>query len=115
MSWPTTLPRLALTEGYTEEMPDASYRTEPASGAGKSRPRPDAPPARLRFSQKMTSEQWDIFNVFYYRDLQNGSLAFSEFNPRSGLYQNFMIVGPRTAVHIGGRNYRVSFTLEVQP
>jgi len=115
MAWPATIPALNLTDGYQENLGDASYRSQTDSGPGKTRPRPDAPNDQLSFSQVYDSSDVDDLVTYYGTTLNNGSATFTENHPRTGTSKTFRFVSPPQFAHISGPLYRATFTLEVMP
>ena len=115
MPWPATIPFLTLTENYREDFPDGAFRTPMDGGAAKTRPNPNYDTIKIPFSQRMSSDQFETLKTFYFDELQNGSLSFSEFHPRTGDNESFKFVGGLQIGNLGGRYYQVSFTLEILP
>lgn len=112
MPWPAELPELAITQSYSENVPSASYRTPMDSGPGKTRPRPDYPNRTIPFEQMLTDAQLLVFEEFYFDELSNGALSFTEFSPRTGISTTYRFFEGFSHSH-NGRYWHTRFTLEV--
>lgn len=114
MPWPAELPELSITFSYGEDVPAGFYKTQTDSGAGKRRPRPDAPNRVVPFEQLLTHIQLIAFETFYEDELAHGALSFTEFSPRTGIITTYAFEGG-FSLSYDGTYWRTRFRLEVLP
>lgn len=111
MPWPAELPELTVTFSYGEDVPAGFHKTPMDSGPGKTRPRPDSPNRVIPFEQMLTLQQVTIFEKFYWAELSNGALPFTDFSPRTGISTTYRFEGGYSH-HYEGKFWRLRFRLE---
>lgn len=118
ITWPSTLPTLATSDGYRETQRSSTIRSETDTGPPKQRNRHTAFIKQYQLTFQMTSAQLDTFWVFYRETLGNGALSFYSLpEPRTGLAIHARIdtSNAPTVTRQGYDTFLVAFTLEVLP
>ena len=91
--WPSTLPQVALLDGYGETFPDTIYRSPMEFGPAKSRRRTSAGIRHISWPIILTSAELDILYDFYNDTLLGGNIPFEHYHPRNneGLERNLLL------------------------
>ena len=114
-AWDATLPALNHTQGYEEQLGEATIRTSMETGADKTRTSPTAKPDTIPFEQILTTAQVATFKTFFRTTTKGGALAFTSTHPQEQVSKSFRFVGAPRIRHLGGSLYLSSFQLEVLP
>lgn len=119
VSWPATLPpmRFIATE-YNETAPDNRVVSEMDEGPAKMRRQGTAKPRRLAGTFLFTGPQLEIFEGFYQQDLEDGTLRFEHYRPRSNSLVEMRFVGDPYEITVYDVNldtWRVDVEVEVLP
>lgn len=114
-SWPTSLPQLALLEGYQEQGVDNIIRSTVDQGPEITRPKYTATPVDMTVSLVLTSAQCDALDSFYDATLNYGSAAFDWLHPRTGAAVSLHFRARPGYQGIGAGYFRTSLSLRQWP
>jgi hypothetical protein len=113
--WPSTLPQKPLVDGYGEDFPENTIRTEMEVGPAKLRRRSTAAPKKITISFLMTQIQVATFETFFNTTLSSGSLPFDWAHPRTGVTESFRFMKPPQIRPASGLLWKVALELEELP
>lgn len=114
-SWPTSLPQLALLEGYQEQAVDITLRSSVDVGPEKTRPRYTAAPVDFSVSLVLTSTQADALDAFYDSTLDFGTAPFDWQHPRTLAAASLTFRARPGYQALGGGLFRTSLSLRQWP
>lgn len=114
-SWPTSLPQLALLDGYQEQAVDNVIRSSVDQGPEITRPKYPATPVDFTFSLVLTSVQCTALDAFYDATLNFGTAAFDWLHPRTGVAASLTFRAPPGYQGVGGGYFRTTLALRVWP
>ncbi|KKN90083.1 hypothetical protein LCGC14_0231960 [marine sediment metagenome] len=114
-AWPANLPQNPLLEGYQEQAPNLSIRTQMDSGPAKVRKRFTSGVRSLVWNFILGSTEVDNLDAFYLTTIEGGSLSFTHTDPRTGTTGvSYRIVEAPTYVTFSNR-FKTSLKLEMLP
>jgi hypothetical protein len=115
-SWPSSLPKAPLLEGYGESPPDLILRSQTDVGWARTRRRASAGPTRITATYAMTGAQLAIFEGFVAGDIGERTLAFDWPHPRTGQTVSVRMTAiPQITPAPGADRWRVGVSLETMP
>jgi hypothetical protein len=112
--WPTTLPQLFSSEGFTETPPNTTVATEMDVGPKKIRRRSTVGVSTYSGKMLLTQAQTTIFDTFYRTTTHSGSLSFMFSHPRTAVSTEMWFATGKTPSYgnANGVNAWASFELE---
>lgn len=113
ITWPMSLPRCPLIEGYNESPQDSKLSSMPDQGAAKIRRRFTSTPTNVTEQYSLTREQINSFISFYENDLEGGVNRFSKYNPTLNTYKIYRFA-PGSVYQFEANGVRYNLTLELQ-
>ncbi|MGR3495228.1 hypothetical protein [Citreimonas sp.] len=118
--WPSTVPWINL--GFTIQPQDGTIRTPMSAGPAKQRPRFSAFARAISAEAVMSDTEFAALETFYYDTLAQGSLTFTQKDPRTGNDATWRFTGPIEAAALRSEGgtlkadvWRVSLPLEILP
>jgi hypothetical protein len=93
-AWPGTLPQLVAVDGYSEEPPSVTARTQMDAGPDKVRRRTTVGIRPLAVQLDLTKTQVETLDVFFVTTLKGGSLPFDWVDPRNQTAHSLRFVRP---------------------
>ena len=115
ISWPSSLPQQLLTDGFEEQPPDLTVRTEPDEGPDKLRRWGTGNIRPVQGQQLMNGTQVQDLDDFYLTTTKAGTLRFNWDDPRGGSSVEMRFTERPTYAALGGDLYRVQLRLEIMP
>lgn len=113
--WPTSLQQFFSEENFGFTIGDTTVVSDNDIGPKKRRRRFSRSVDRMTASIFLTTAQYSVFRSFFDTTLAGGVLAFEFPHPITGVLTEFKFEPEPQIVSLGGGQFRVSFTLEVQP
>jgi len=115
--WPEQLPESPNQDGFSEQMEKQVIRTKMEAGRPKVRKRYDAATRHYDVNWLLTRSQLDIFEDFFYNDLNGGANKFLMKDMRSEeLVEYRFKIPPRpNLINVGGDAWEVQAELERLP
>ena len=110
-TWPTTLPQLPQSRGYSEDVDYGRLDFKPSTGDTKSRRRYSRETLRLSFNLLLTDSQVTILLDFFSNDLNEGITKFDWKHPRTQEVADFMFAEKPSIRNIGYNKYIASINL----
>lgn len=114
-TWPVALQTLVNEEGFGLKMADTVLRSDMDIGPAKIRRRYTKGVETLTVSINLDTDQYDLFNDFFYTTLNGGAKTFNYTHPITQDSQEFRFVGSPDIRSLGGGNFRASMTWEILP
>src|SRR5581483_12511329 len=113
--WPLELPALPLHDGYQQQAPDVTVRTEFDAGPAQVRRRASTGVRQFSLQFILDNDEIAVLEAFYYNTLEGGALAFDYAHPRTGVTGEFRFLSPPSYQPVTPEDYRVAFQLELLP
>jgi hypothetical protein len=113
--WPTSLQQFFSEEGFGLTIGNTTIVSDNDIGPKKRRRRFSRSIDRMTASIFLTTAQYNTFRTFFDTTLAGGVLPFEFLHPVTGVLTDFKFEPEPQVVSLGGGQYRVSFSLEVQP
>lgn len=115
VQWPTTLQQLVSEANFGLNYGDTVLRSTMDVGPVKTRNRYTKRIDSFSTSIYLTTAQYTTFDNFYTTSLVNGTLAFEFNHPITQALSEFKFSGTPRISSIGGGNFTVAMTWELQP
>ena len=112
-NWPSSLPSMPLSDGFSEIVPDNIIRTNMDTGASKIRRRTTASPRLLNVSYLLSKADINVLDDFYLTTLKSGSLIFSYNHPRTNISENVRFLKKPEYISTNGEYFKVNISLEI--
>jgi hypothetical protein len=113
--WPTSLQQFFSEDNFGITIGNTTIISENEIGPKKRRRRFSKSIDKMTASILLNTAQFTVFRNFFDTTLAGGVLAFEFNHPITGILTEFKFEPEPQIVSIGGGQFRVSFTLEVQP
>lgn len=115
-SWPSTLPQVVLSDGFSQTIGDGRVRAKPDVGPALVRRRSSAMPKAMPCSIDVDDDQWDDLMTFGETTLIGWTLPFTFPDPAGGsdLLVRFGDSLPSRTEVVAG-TWRVNLALEILP
>ena len=114
-TWPATLPQKPQAQGFSEETPALTVRTEMDAGAAKVRRRFTAGVRNLNMTFELDNAQVATFDTFYTDTIKSGALPFDFPDPRTGNTVKVRMVNQPNYQSLGGLHFTVNLKMEILP
>lgn len=111
--WPLLLPQDPLLDGWQENLPDNTLRTEMEQGPAKLRRRSTAASGRMTLQFLLSGSEGGVLDHFYTATLASGTKAFRMGHPRRGDMMTCRFMSPPEYTAVNGAYCRARLTLEV--
>lgn len=115
IDWPSTLPQDVLQQGYQEDMPETTIRTQMDEGPAKIRRWGTAAVRNIKAQQTLTTSERAILDTFFNTTIQGGSLRFNWVHPVTKVAAEFRFTRPPVLTAIGADVFTASYELEIMP
>ena len=114
IDWPSTLPDNLLRQGYEEQPPDLTVRTEMEEGPDKVRRWGTGNVRPIAGQLLLDSTQAETLDDFYLNTTKSGALRWNWTHPRTGASAEFRF-RERPSYTPVGVYWRVQLQLEIMP
>lgn len=118
-TWPASLPKSPLLEGYSKQRQDTKLRTTVEAGLDKVRNRYRAAPKFITESFHFTNAQKEAFETFHDDTCDGGAERFIRTDPENGVDSEYRFISEPDYNVIGftadGAVWRVDLNLELMP
>ena len=113
--WPITLPEYFDSRGYSESPKSQVIKSSVDVGPAKLRRRYTTDTKDIKGQMRLSQDQLDDLEVFYFDVLSGGVLTFDLVNPLNGVSRELRFKEQYQADYEGGVYYMVKFDLEIMP
>lgn len=114
--WPASLPKQGIFDGYSEQPPDLTVRTQMDAGPAKVRRRFQAGVRKVSAVMIMTRAQVATLETFFYTTLAGGTASFEIEHPRTcAIVVMRFTAPPGEYMRHGASNFRVPLQMEILP